>query len=217
MEVEPHQLDGGGGHGPLHCHPGLGQGEAELALCAAGGHVGVGMGVYPRRYAEEHLLPGPGGRGHPLQQGKLVEVVHHDAADAPFQGQLQLAARLVVAVEVDVLHGEAHRVGDGELAAGDGVEAQPLLGEEAGQGAVYVGLGGVDHQRVGVAISELPPVLGAATAERRLVEDVERRAELGGEGNGIAAPDDQVAAAVYAGARREQGRREQPKVLSGRL
>ena len=60
----------------------------------------------------------------------------------------------VVAVEVDGLHAHAGRLQHGDLAAGDGVEAEALLGDEARERPVQERLRGVQHVGLGVLASE---------------------------------------------------------------
>ncbi len=52
-----------------------------------------------------------------------MEVVNHDSSYSTLQSVLQLGARLVIAVEVNEFHGEINRSGDGQLSAGDHIEA----------------------------------------------------------------------------------------------
>ena len=87
----------------------------------------------------------------------------------------QLGDGLVVAVEADAFHREAGALGDGQLAAGAHVEAQPLLGDPPGDRRTEEGLARVVDVAVGEAVAE-----GAgAGAEVLLVQDVRRRPVLG--------------------------------------
>ena len=75
----------------------------------------------------------------------------------------------------------------------------PRAGRGAGEG-----LGGEDRQGVAPARGQLVAVLARPGAQRPLVDHVGRRAELGREVAQPAAADDEVAAVVHRGARREE-------------
>ena len=151
----------------------------------------------------------PAAARQPVQELQLVQVVDHHPADAVFQRLPQLLLRLVVAVEGDPLGREVHRAGDGELAAGDDVQAHLLLGQEGGQGSAQVGLGGVADAAIGVAAAELRPELAALVAQGLLVEDVQGRAELARQLDRIAASDGQMAVVVHRRGERQDARQWQ--------
>ena len=155
-----------------------------------------GCGVDAGRDAQEHVLGSVRRGGHFLQQSKLVEAVDDDAANLPLDGLLKLGGGLVAAVEVDLLLREVYGLGDGEFAAGNHVEAEALFGEDAGDGRVDVCLAGVGDGGVGMTAGEGLDEVAAATAEGGFVEDVEGGAELGGEVNGVAAADDEMAGGI---------------------
>ena len=139
----------------------------------------------------------PGG-GQTLKAFQLRQVVDHDLPHAVVEGLRQLRLRLVVAVEVDGLRGEAHALGHGQLPAGHHVHAQPLLLDQAGQRGADVGLGRVGDLGVGMRAAEGVREGAAAAAEGLLAEDVEGRAELAGHLGHVDSPHLQVATVVHA-------------------
>ncbi|OQA38655.1 MAG: hypothetical protein BWY52_03245 [Chloroflexi bacterium ADurb.Bin325] len=155
-----------------------GDGEAELGVFLAGLDVRVGVRADAGRQPQpDRDRPRRPARGQLAQQRQLVEVVHHDAADVAVERIGQLVARLVVAVEVDAFGGEAGVQRDVQLAAGYHVQLQALLGHELRDRGAEISLGRIGGPRGrGVAGSQGRAVLGGAAAQRRLVEDIERRA-----------------------------------------
>ena len=85
------------------------------------------MWVHPRGEAEKNPLIDPCLLCQLLQQRKLVKVVHHNPTNAAMDSQLQLLSRLIVAMKIDLLHGEAHRSGDGKLPARDHIKPKALF------------------------------------------------------------------------------------------
>ena len=140
----------------------------------------------------------------PLEAVDVVEVVDHHGADAGFDGALEVLVGLRVAVQVDALRVDARRDRVHELAGPGDVAAQPLLGHRAQAGGTGEGLGGEDGEGVVPPRGQLVAVLARPGAQRRLVDHVGRRAELGGEVAQAAAADHEVAAAVHARTGREE-------------
>ena len=119
---------------------------------------------------------------------ELVEAVDDDAADPGPERRPQLLHRLVVAVEHQAIGGDAGGEGDVELPTGGHVEEQPLLVDEAGDGAAQEGLGRVDH----VPVAEDLDRLAAAGPDLVLVVDEQRRAVLRRELRDADPPDQQL-------------------------
>ena len=114
-------------------------------------------------------------------------------------GLLDLVRRLVVAVEVHGREVDPRSAEHGYLPARDDVEPQPEPRDVARERHVDERLAGVDDAALGVAGEEGVEETLSLVAQRRLVEDIERRAELAGERRDVAAADLQVAVAVDGG------------------
>ena len=166
------------------------------------------MRVYAGREPQHDVLHDTAGPGQAVEQLHLAEVVHHDPADAVVQGHLQLFRPLVVAVEVDVFRGYCRRLGDCQLAARHHVEPQPFLAHQTAQRRVDERLRGVEDLAVRVPAAELADELPADLPQGRLVEHVERRAELGREVGRGAASQRQPVVGDAGRYRKEGGIRE---------
>ena len=217
VEVQPAQVQVLRGQRLPHRNGGVPRldGEAELGIKDAGGGVDVGVRVDARRHPQQYVLGLASLAGQVVQQFQLVEAVHHDPADGLLQRLLQLLRRLVVAVEVHVLQRRAGVDNGGQLAAGNHVEAQPLLAEHAGQRGVDVRLAGVGHLGSGRAPAELSDEGTALGAYSRLVQHVDRRAVLVGQGLSGTPADDQVPVSVDLGGVGKNGFREHEHHLAG--
>ena len=132
--------------------------------------MGVDAGGKPQEYIGIFILL----LSELTQQVDFVEIIHHDAPNSPFQSQLQLLSRLVVAGEIDPVHGETGRTGNGHLARGNHVQPQPLFAEELGQSLVDKSLGRIENGAAGIALAELLLEFGALIAYAELVEDIKR-------------------------------------------
>ena len=179
-------------------------GEPELGVQDASGGEGVGVGINVGRQADHHVLDDALVSGDLVQHAQLVEAVDHNAPNARFHGELQLLWRLVVAVEIDVLHRHSRSDGDGQLPAGYHVHPQSLLGHQLGYGGVEERLGCVGNQGVGVSRREAVHELAAHTAQGVLIVHEERSAELGGQARGVTAADGQVVSGVDSGGHGEE-------------
>ena len=82
---------------------------------------------------------------------------------------------LLLPVEIDAPHVDAGHSQDGDLAAGDGVEAQPLCGDQARERAVEERLGAVQNVCLGVLGSEAVDIGAALRTNRRHIVDIKRR------------------------------------------
>ena len=167
--------------------------QAELGVEHARRRLRVRVGVDVGRDAQQHRLAFAERTGDAVQQRQLVEVIDHDAAHARLDRLAQLPGRLVVAVEEGALHGEAGGAGDCQLAAGDDVQPQPFLRHERCQPAPQVRLRGVGDGAVLVTRSERLAIGAAGLTQLLLVEDVEGRAELLRQVDGVTAAQGQVA------------------------
>ena len=157
------------------------------------------LGRTPGRDAHEHLLAAAARRGRRLQPLDLLERVDDEVADADVEAELDLGHRLVVAVEVDALGREAGGAGGGQLAAGGDVQREVLLGDQLAHRAAAERLAGVDDL-VEVGARAEGRVVGAAlVAQRLLVVDEQRRAELARQVHHVAAADLEVAGGVVDG------------------
>ena len=154
--MESFQIKVGSGYGQTDGLGGVARfdGEAKLAVEDAGGGLFVGVGVDAGGDSQQHVLSRARGGGNFLQQSKLVEAIDDDAANVPLDGLFKLVGGLVAAVEVDQFLREVDGLGHGELAAGDHVQAQALLGEDLGDGGVHVCLTGVGDGGVWIALVE---------------------------------------------------------------
>ena len=182
------------------CRAAVGEPEAELAVLLAGLHEVVRVGAHAGRDAHEHLLaharaprPRPRGARSPRTSRRRSGRCRTSRPNSIS------AHRLVVAVEVDALRREAGGAGGGQLAAGGHVERQVLLGHELAHRAAAERLAGVDDL-VQVGERAEGRVIGAAlVAQRLLVVDEQRRAELVRQVDDVAAADLEVAGGVVDG------------------
>jgi len=154
--------------------------------------MGMSVRVNTRGEAQEYLLPRSSILCYLVEQGKLIKIVHHNASHPPTHRHLQFLTRLVIAVKVDLRHGEAHRFGDGKLPRGDHIETQPLFLEELRQCPVDEGFTGVYHQAIGVTLRKPLSILGTLTPQRHFVKDIERRAKFTGQLPDVASADDEM-------------------------
>lgn len=143
--------------------------------------------------SDHHALGLALGSGGGFDEGDLAEVVDDDAADAGLDGERELVGAFVVAVEVDGAHVDASSLENGDLSAGDGVEAEALVRDVAGEGAVEEGLRGVEDLGVLMLRAEGAERPLALAADGFLVVDVERRAVLAGELGEVTAANLEVA------------------------
>ena len=129
----------------------------------------------------------------------LLERVDDEVPDTGVEPVLDLGDRLVVAVEVDALGGKASGAGRGQLAAGGDVQREVLLGHQLAHRPAAEGLARVDDL-VEVGARPEGRVIGAAlVAQRLLVVDEQRRAELVRQVHDVAAADLEVAGGVVHG------------------
>ena len=131
-----------------------------------------------------------------LQEVQFVEVVHNDATDAGAHRLLQLARRLIAAVEVDYIERHFARHGHGQFASGHNIQTQAFLGEDANQRRVDARFGSVHDPGIGVAPGESAGELSAAVAQCGLVQDVQWSPVLFGQLHGIAAAQGKMAGTV---------------------
>ena len=151
----------------------------------------MGVRLDTGRHAHEHARPAV----EAFEALDLVEGVDDDAPDAGGQRRLQLVRRLVVAVEHESLGRETRRQRHVELATGGDVEVQTFVVDELRHRLAQEGLAAV-----GDALAERSARLAAASAQVLLVVHEQRRAELIGQRDEIAAADPEPA--LVADARR---------------
>ena len=152
-----------------------------------------------------------------LEPLDLLERVDDEVADAGVEAGLDLGRRLVVAVEVDALRREAGGAGGGQLAAGGDVQREVLLRDQLRHRAAAERLARV-HDLVEVGARAEGGVVGAAlVAQRLLVVDEQRRAELARQVDDVAAADLEVAGGVVdRGVRVDEGVRHGAASVSTR-
>ena len=160
-------------HGPLVSLGHLLRRNAELGGAQAGGDLGMGLGRDIGIDPEEDLrLPSQclGGLGQMLQL--LARV--HGHAHARLQGHLVILLALGVAVVEDLIPGDAGHAHHGKLPCREDVCAHALLGGDAQNGEVAVGL----YCEVLVRIGKGPVVGANVLAQSVLGGDIKRRALL---------------------------------------
>ena len=167
--------------------------EAELRVRGAGLQVRVRVRGDTGTDAKEHRLAYAAVTGERREPVDLLAVVDHDAADTRRESERELVGGLVVPVEVDAIHREAHDPRRVQLAAGDDVEAETLVRDDAEDPRRAVRLRRVaDGHPAGIDPRERLAVLTCARANARFVVDVERRAVLRGERDEVASADREV-------------------------
>ena len=134
-----------------------------------------------------------------------MEVVHHNAADAPFQSLFELPFPLVVPMEIDLVERKSGGLGHMHLTAGDNIESKAFLVQEANQGLAGESLAGVDGQCVGVTLPELSAVLGTFGSEGGLIEDIEGCTVGGCQCDGVTATNSEVSLVIQSRSVREEG------------
>ena len=162
-------------------------GDAELHVHPSGVHRLVGVRVDAGRDAQEYLLPHAAHARLAVQSLKLLRSVHHEAADAVVEGITDIRVGFAVAVEPDPLRREARLQGGMDFAAGDAVDAHPLLCHDAVHLPEGAGLAGIERQGfIAEGGAEGVLVHAAVEAYARLVHEVEGRAvTLGQGGDGL--------------------------------
>ena len=135
------------------------------------------MRVDARGDAQQHLLA-QRARGGLLGQGdQLVAVVHDEAAHAPVKRVGDVRVGLAVAVVVDLLRRKARGQSRADLAGGDRVDPQSLLGHDAVDLPEGGGLARIKRQRVLTeGVAEGRAVHPAVAADAILVHQIQRRA-----------------------------------------
>src|SRR5579859_3954443 len=137
-----------------------------------------------------------GQRFHALQ---LVQAIYDDATDPQIEGRGKLSIRLEVAVEMDLRGWISSGRGDANLANRDGVQLHAFLKEnlaERGREVRFARIGdGAGGPASGKRFAKRP----TPRADRRLVVDIERCAELAGERGGVQSREAQVIAGIYRG------------------
>ena len=132
--------------------------EAELLVLVRGGDVLVGVRLDPGGDPDHDPRPltESAGGDQPADAIDLVEGVRDDPTDAGVQGQLELRVALVVAVQADRPRIDSGPQGHGQLAPGADVDAEPLLGDPAGDRRAQEGLAGVVDVPAGEGRGEVP-------------------------------------------------------------
>ena len=151
--------------------------EAELLVLVGGGDVLVGVrldaGGHPHHHPRRCGRARAATAAEPLD---LVEGVDDDPADAELDARARSSATVLLLPWKPIRAGsKPARSGDGQLAAGADVEAEPLLGDPARDRRAQERLAGVVDVVAGERVAE-----GARPGpEVGLVEDVRRGAVLG--------------------------------------
>jgi hypothetical protein len=161
---------------------------AELGIDDACADLGVSMHIDARiqPYSDRYLRPDPAGASvyagrNGIEQRNLIVVVDDNRADALLNREVKLGCSLVVAVEDHLARVDAGLQPAPDLAAGDDIEANPVLLEYPHNGRGEVGLAAVNHTGAVVAVPEGAHDSLRAVAQCELVEDVERGAIFGGQ------------------------------------
>ena len=149
--------------------------EPELHVLVRGRDVLVGVGLDSHAYPDQHRLHASVLPREVGQHLDLVEGVDDDQPDACRDGEIQLRAGLVVAVQGDAARGKAGIERHAKLSARAHVDAQPLLGHPAGDRPAHEGLGRVVDVVPRERVAERPRTL----AKVGLVQQEQRRAVLG--------------------------------------
>ena len=87
----------------------------------------VSVRIDSRVQAKQDTLANPSLSDELVKQLQFIEVVHYNSAHSQVQGQIQFLWRLVVAVEVDLVGREIHRLGDSEFSPRYHVEPQAFF------------------------------------------------------------------------------------------
>ena len=162
----------------------VGDRQTEFLVFVGGGDVLVPARVDAGRHAQHDVGDDAAFGRDRIDQGELGQGVDDQVADPVVQGQADLLARLVVAVQPDAGPGDACRQRRRQLALRARVDSQPLHRGGARHGdaqerlarVVDVGLGQVGE---GLLHRRLPGA--CAPGEFGLVQHVQGRAELGDE------------------------------------
>jgi hypothetical protein len=155
------------------------------------------VAVDARRHAVEHPHFFTVEGAEALELRDLEEVIGNDAANVAADGVVELVGGLGVAVEDDGRGIDARLERGVELAAGDDVETEAFLGDDAAHVEGLEGFAGVDGGGVGVFGEEGRAHGSAAPADRSLGDHVERSAVALCELDGGDAIEEKDAAADF--------------------
>ena len=196
VTVEAHQFHMGLGQridGDLLGLTGL-NGGAELAVHLTGGDGLVGMGIDAGGQAQQHLLADAAAGGLGLDGLDLLHVVGHEIAHMVVHAVDDIGVGLVVAVEIGVGQVIARLQCTVDLAGGHHVDAHALLLHDLINALEGVGLAGV-QRTAGRTEMLLEGVLiyAALMADIVLIHQIQRRAVLLGQLDGILSREKQVA------------------------
>jgi hypothetical protein len=176
------------------------QDDAEFLVLVRGREEFVGVcvdaAVHPQAYGLHDAVP-RGGGGDAVDFDRAVD---HDRADAHPGGLVDFGQGLGVAVETEPGRVDAGGERHGQFSAGADVDVESVghhpagdLGGQEGLARVVDAHGSADAGELGF---EGRAQFGRAGARIRLVDDVERSAELGGEGRRADSADDELAVGV---------------------
>ena len=126
----------------------------------------------------------------------LRETVDDDAVDAGIEGHGEVPDGLAVAVQVNALRWEARCKSRVELTTGGHVKGHALLLHDAADRLAEQRLAGEGHLNLRVTGLERRVVGAAVLPHKLLVQHVERRPELIGQRDAVAATYHQVALGV---------------------
>ena len=158
-----------------------GQREAELAVAQSGRGLGMGLCIDAGRDPQHDPLLGRAGLCQFVKGREFIVVVDDDPSDAAFERVLELVSGFAVAVEGDVFRIHAARERHVQFTRRDHIEAETLLHQNCGQRRIEPGFAGVMGSRPRNLGLEVAQIIAASLADRVLVVDVERGAEIAGE------------------------------------
>ncbi len=173
-----------------------GYGDAELGIQLARSHVGVRVRGHPGRNAQEHVHRPSGSLRGRFQTAQLPRIVHDDAPYAGLDGHGQLRIGLVVAVKVDALRGKTGLKSRVQLAAGNDVQSQTFIVDNAAQSRGQQRLARVQDAAPWVRGLHRLSIRSARGAYTLFVQHVQGRAVLSRQSHGVAAADEQMALIV---------------------
>jgi hypothetical protein len=100
-------------------------------------------------------------------------------------------------MEIDLIQGKVHRMGDAKFSPGHDVESQFLFLKYASQSPVQDSFGGVNDQGLSIAPAKLILEFTAFLAKGGLIEKVQRCTIFVRHVNNIAATDNKMALLIY--------------------
>ncbi len=166
--------------------------KSELGIENSGSCKAVGLCVHTGRHTHQHRLNHSLFGSNFVQHIDLGEAIDGDFGKAVFNCLRQLLPVFVVAVEIHPGGREPNRFCDGQLSAGDNIDANTFCIQYLDEGRVRERLGGVRDVRILVSPSERAQKVAGSLSNRGFVVDVQRASVFADQISEIASANGQM-------------------------